>query len=243
MDTEKKMFRKSFLGGFSKEDVNSYIASVSEKYNAEKEELSEQLSAAENKNRTLAAEISAANERIEALSKESAELLNLRAKYAELEKKYEDKTAEAEQLSTENTVLKAKEAALSEVEREYSSRKSELAEIEISARSRANDIVTEAENNAARIRAELERTLAEKRREFEEERKSLFAETGDTVSAVTKLLSALKTEVESMDIKILRMSDSLRTNILTLSDAVDNANDKAESVTERLAKATEEDKK
>lgn len=240
MDTEKKMFRKSFLGGFSKEDVNNYIAEASEKFNEEKEELSEKLAAAEEKNRTLSAGITAANQRIEALTKESEELSALRAEFAELQKKYEEKTAEAASLSTENTVLKAREAALSEVEREYSSRKAELAEIEISARSRATDIVAEAENNASRIRAELERTLSEKKRGFEDEKRALLAETGDTVSAVTKLLSALKTEVEGMDIRILRMSDSLRTNILSLSDAVSNANDKAESVTEKLAKAVEE---
>lgn len=240
MDTEKKMFRKSFLGGFSKEDVNKYIADASEKFNEEKEELSARLKEAEDKNRVFSAEISAANERIEALTKESEELSVLRSEYAELQRRYAEKTAEVAELSTENTVLKAREAALSEVEREYASRKAELADIEISARSRANDIVSDAENNAAKTKAELERTLSEKMREFEGEKKSLIAETGETVAAVTKLLSALKTEVESMDIKILRMSDSLRTNILALSDAVVNANDKAESVTERLAKAIEE---
>ncbi|MBE6912716.1 MAG: hypothetical protein E7473_09345 [Ruminococcaceae bacterium] len=240
MDTEKKVFRKSFLGGFSKEDVNKYIADASEKFNEEKEALSERLHEAEEKNRTLSAGIAAANDRIEALSKENEELPVLRARCEELEKALEEKTAEAERLSSENVILRSREAALSEVEREYASRKTELADIEISARSRATDIVAEAENNAIRIRAELERTLCEKKREFEAEKNALFTETGDTVAAVTKLLSALKTEVESMDIKILRMSDSLRTNILSLSDAVGNANDKACGVTERLMKACEE---
>lgn len=240
METGKKVFRKSFIGGFSKEDVNKYIAEASEKFTAEKEELSGRLAATEEKNRIQSAELSAANDRIASLTKESEELAALREKYAELEKSLSEKSEEAEKLSFENALLKKKEAALSEVEREYSARKTELAEIEISARSRANEIIAEAENNAARIRAELERELSEKKRSFEAERRCAISETGDTVAAVTKLIVALKTEVESMDIKILRMSDSLRTNVLSLSDAVTNANDKVEGITDRLHKACEE---
>lgn len=242
MNNEKKMFRKSFLGGFSKEDVNKYIAEASEKFNEEKADLSSRLEAAEEKERTLSSALSEANEKIEKLSKESEELLTLRAKHAELQAAYDEKNAEAERLTTENAILKAKETALSEIEREYSSRKAELAEIEISARSRANDIVTEAETNASRIRADLERTLFEKKREFDLKKKDAVAEAGDAVNTVTKLLSALKTEVEGMDIKILRMSDNLRTNILSISDAVSNAGDKVDTVTEKLAKIAQEDK-
>ena len=239
-NTEKKMFRKSFIGGFSKEDVNKYIAEASEKYNEEKKELEAKLAAEEQKARNLSADLTAANSKIETLSKDSEELAVLREKYASLEKALAEKTEEAEKLTFENGILKKKEEALSAVEQEYSARKTELADIEISARTRAGEIVAEAETNAARIKSDLERTLFEKKCAFENEKKAILSETGDTVGAVTRLLAALKTEVESMDIKILRMNDSLRTGILSISDAVTTATDKVDSATDRLKKACEE---
>ena len=43
--TQKKAFRKAFMGGFSKKDVNRYIEESSSKYTSEIKELKEALEA------------------------------------------------------------------------------------------------------------------------------------------------------------------------------------------------------
>jgi len=45
--TEKKAFRKSLFGGFSKDDVNSYIVQSTEKYTSEIRDLKEKYSSSD----------------------------------------------------------------------------------------------------------------------------------------------------------------------------------------------------
>ena len=160
--TEKKMFRKSVIGGFSKEDVNNYIVEISEKQATEIKELKEKCSAAEEKNRELSEELSELKAKLSELSRDSAELSELKEKHAELSSAYEAKSSEASAASAKNSELEARVGSLSSIEKEYVARKTELADIEISARGRANSIISDAEAAAAAIRRELERELAEK---------------------------------------------------------------------------------
>ena len=82
--TEKKAFRMSFLGGFSKQDVNNYIVESTEKYTAQIKEAEEKLLAAEGDRAELSKKLAAAEDELSFLYgiKEKYDTLVIEAKEA-----------------------------------------------------------------------------------------------------------------------------------------------------------------
>ncbi|MBR5543085.1 MAG: hypothetical protein IKU65_03205 [Oscillospiraceae bacterium] len=232
--TEKKAFRKSFLGGFSKQDVNNYIVESTEKYTAQIKEAEEKLLAAEGDRAELSKKLAAAEDELSFLYgiKEKYDTLVIEAKEAA------DKLSALESsLSEKNTELEALRARVSElsgIESEYITRKTELADIEISARSRAGEIISEAEREANARREALSEELYLRTRDFEEKREEALREMGDTMSGVSRLVDSLKGEVDSMDLRIARIADSAKNNVSCLSAAISDAQDKVSKIAEKL---------
>lgn len=244
--TEKKAFRKSLLGGFSKEDVNKYIEESTEKYTAKIKEAEEKFLDADRERGELAAKLREAESKIEELIKKSEELEKLTEKHNALTAEHADTlinlTQREDELSKANasvSELSAKVAALNLVESEYTARKAELADIEISARSRAGEIISEAEREAQSKRYALDEELSLRRKSFEAKRDELFRETGDVVGGISRLVDSLKSEVDSMDSRITRIADAVKNNVTTLSDAVSDAQDKVGSIRARLSESDE----
>ena len=52
---------------------------------------------------------------------------------------------------------------------------------------------------------------------------------------VSRLVDALKAEVESIDSRISRITDSVKNNVTNLIDAVNDTRDRVESIKGRLA--------
>ncbi len=242
--TEKKAFRKSFLGGFSKEDVNKYIEESTEKYTAKIKDAEEKFLAADRERSELATKLSAAEARIEELIKKNEEFEkltekhnSLTAEHANTMTKLTQREEELEKANAEISELSSKVSALNMVESEYTARKAELADIEISARSRAGEIISDAEREAQSKRCALDEELSLRRKNFEAKRDELFRETGDVVGGISRLMDSLKSEVDSMDSRITRIADAVKNNVSTLSDAVSDAQDKVGSIRARLSES------
>lgn len=224
--TEKKAFRKAFMGGFSKKDVNRYIEESSSKYTSEIKELKESLEA-ETKEKTLLSEkLTAAEEKLSELSSVKEELSSLQEKFSELTATFEEKSAEALRLSEENSALSFRVSELLKTESEYTARKTELAEIEISARSRANELLSDTEREIDAKKASLDAELSAKKREFAEEKARAARCASDSVGNLSRLVSSLRGEVESIDSRLVRITDSARNNVSMLLNAVSDAETK-----------------
>lgn len=238
--TQKKGFKKALFGGFSKADVNSYLAETVLKYTSELESSEKRLSEKEEECSSLAALLRDAEAKIAELTKIRDEATELRAKYTALVSEHELTAAELAKKSIEAENLTEQVSALSAIESEYAARKTELADIEISARARANEIIAEAEAEADSRRRQLDDELALRRRDFDERREAAFREVGDTAAGVSRIVDSLRLEVESMEGRITRIADSVRNNVTSLADAVCDAQDKVSNIRSRILGEDEE---
>ncbi len=220
---ETKAFRNSLVG-FSKEDVNAYIESVFSRHKAEIEKLNAKLSEAADENKRLAAKLSEAQENTAAISSENDELV----------KKQE---LELERTNAELSALKEKIDSLTRVESEYAERKAQLADIEIEAHSRAQDIIAKAESDATARRNALEIELAEKERLFKEKTARMLRETADVFQNLSRMYDALKADVDTVDSRIARITDSVRSETISLVSACASAQDKLSDIRAAIADA------
>ncbi len=244
--TEKKAFKKSLFGGFSKDDVNKYIAASVERYTAQIKELEDKLMAVQSERDELSKKLSDANSEISVLGEKKQELESLTLKYSELDSSFK---ATAEKLSerdgalsdanSEISALEKRVSELSEIEREYNARRTELADIEISARARAAEIINEAEEEAEKRNTELENEINCRKMAFEMKRNIMFSETNGVVDGIARLVDSLKNEVETMESRIVRITDSARNGISSLSNAVEDANTKLSDIKDRFNETEE----
>ena len=235
MDTEKKAFRKAFMGGFSKKDVNRYIAEAAVKSNSEIEELKSLLEAERKEKASLSAELLAAKEEISSLTEAKAELDSLKENFASLSARLAEKEEAEKKLSEEKSELSARVEALSKSDAEYTARKTELAEIEISARNRAADHIAETERELNSKRAAFESEMATRERHFAEVRARSIQSASDSVSQLTRLVNSLRDEVESMDTRLTRLADTAHSNVSTLLNAVADAETKISDIDDVLS--------
>ncbi len=223
--TERKAFRKSFMGGFSKKDVNNYIAESSEKYTTKIKEAED--------------EISSLRAKLESAERELSELSGIKEKFCATERELEEKSVAlrgAEEkiasLSSENATLTSRAEAFSALEKEYLEKKAELADIEISARERANKIIADAEAEAGARRDALSNELFALRRDFEDKKNAANREAAEAISDVSRLIDSLKNEIDSMELRITRITDSTKNNASCLSAAISDAEDKISKISQ-----------
>ncbi len=225
MEVETKAFRSVLVGGFSKEDVNSYIENMAKKNNEETEKLRKELESSRSEAENL--------KKKAADAEKSAE-----EKCREAEEKLSEKERELEYLRSEMSEVSARVDSLSKVESEYAGRKEKLADIEIAARARADEIIAAAEADAEEGRRALERELAERERAFEVKKAQMLRETSDALSNLARIYTALKADVDTVDARISRITDSVRDGTISLVSACAAAQDKLSDL--RAAIAEEE---
>ncbi|MBR3848601.1 MAG: hypothetical protein IKM21_04865 [Oscillospiraceae bacterium] len=235
METEKKAFRKAFMGGFSKKDVNRYIAEAAAKSNSELEELKSLLEAERKEKDSLSAELSSAKAELSSLAEAKAELDSLKEKYEVVLRSLAEKEEAERRLAGENAELSARVSSLSRTEAEYTARKTELAEIEISARNRAADHIAETERELSSKRAAFESEMATRERHFAEVRARSIQSASDSVGQLTRLVNSLRDEVEGMDTRLTRLTDTAHSSVSTLLNAVSDAETKISDIDDVLS--------
>ncbi len=233
--TQKKAFRKAFMGGFSKKDVNRYLEESALKSNSEIEELKSLLETEQKEKEALSAALSEANEKLAALTEAKAELDSLTERYAELSTRLLAKEEAERRLMSENAELSARVSALSKTEAEYTARKAELADIEISARNRAADHIAETERELNSKRAAFESEMATRERHFAEVRAKSLQSANDSVGQLSRLVMSLQVEVEGMDSRLTRITDSARNGVSSLLNAVSDAETKISDINDVLS--------
>ena len=78
---------------------------------------------------------------------------------------------------------------------------------------------------AAKLKA-FEDELSDKERLFAEEKAQAARVASDSVSSLSRLVSSLRGEVESIDSRLVRITDSARNNVSMLLNAVTDAETK-----------------
>lgn len=216
------------MGGFSKKDVNNYIAESSEKYTTKIKEAESELSELRTKLSAAESELSSLSGIREKLSATELELEEKRTALNEAQEKVSS-------LSSENATLSSRAEAFAALEKEYLEKKAELADIEISARERANKIIADAEAEAGARRDALANELFALRRDFEEKKNAANREAAEAISDVSRLIDSLKNEIDSMELRITRITDSTKNNASCLSAAISDAEDKISKISQCFA--------
>ncbi len=163
MSKEKMVYFRTALGGFNRDDVNSYIEKLNSEF-AERERLAKKrLDASEAKLAELdakKAELESANLKIDDLIKEADAREKLIAEYiAKVEQQaieIDSLNASKDNAESEISLLTEKIASLSEAiskSEKYDDISGQIGEIILSARSTAEDIISKAEDDAAKKRA------------------------------------------------------------------------------------------
>jgi len=240
--TEKKAFRKSFMGGFSKEDVNRYIEEITSRHNEVLAECEARFRESERVRLENAAKLSQAEQELAVLRKRNEEYSALILKNDELHKSYELLATKYKELEAESAVKDEKLASLSEkaerlehIDAEYTACKAGLADIEISARARASETLSAAENEASEMRRALAEEIETTRNQFERERAAALRETSELFANVARTMDALKLEADSLDARISRVCDAARINVSNLCVAVAGAQDKVRDINAQLS--------
>ena len=234
MDTTgKKLFKTSVVGGFNRDDVFAYIENLVNTHNAEvaklreelkasaaqvialkgeKEELSQKLGAAVEKEKTLAAELaekSAAADRAAELEEENRRIS------AELDAKNSECAADSAELAQ----LREKVAQYAAMEEEYASNKSRIAEIELCALARASELEQAAEAKASDI---CERAQAQYRDccdKIEEGRRAAQSEMNKIMADVKAVYSRMCSELCGFNTRFEDLLSNTRANIRMLTDS------------------------
>ncbi len=236
MDTpERKAFKSAVFGGFDKDDVNKYIIDVTESYEA-------RLKAADEEKIKLSSSLRTADEEIAALRKENAALKARCDELSDASERLsasENENAEANRslasLREELSALRNREEELSKVNSEYNERKTQLAEVELTARKRAEEIIAEAERKAAERAAALELELSAKRRETEEWKQALVGDAKALFSKVSGEYASLRSEIDTLDLRISRITDSVRAGVSSFTLACREAEDKLSGIKDELS--------
>ena len=231
---ERKAFKSAVFGGFDKDDVNSYIIDVTETYEA-------RLKAADEEKIKLSSALRTAEEELSALRKENAalkarcdELSDATERLALAENENLDANRSLEGLREELSALRDRETELSKVSSEYNERKAQLADVELTARKRAEEIIAEAERKAAERNAALELELSAKRREAEEWKKGLVDDAKALFSRVSGEYASLRSEIDTLDLRISRITDSVRAGVSSFTLACREAEDKLSNIKDEL---------
>ena len=166
MAKEKMVFFRTALGGFNRDDVNSYIEKLNAEFADRERTAKRKLEAAESK----IAELEEKNAKLDAATSRIAELESVAEAREKLISEYitkvEQQAAEIEALcaskddaESEISLLSEKIESLSETIRKsekYDDISGQIGEIILSARSTADDIIAKAEDEAAAKRANID---------------------------------------------------------------------------------------
>ena len=239
-NTSKKAFKKSFMGGFKKEDVASYIADLAAEHSRELESVREELKVANSKIEDLSSENQAlSNEKkdlikkVDDLSVKVTEGDDAKAELIALKEEYEALNAEKEKLEAEIASLKneisAKDVKISQYEAkeiELSRSKEQIANLELDARNRSKQLEDDAKariaNELAAHKAYIEsenEKLSQYRAKTIAEVEAIVAEVADTYGDTKKAVYEFKTGFKGVVAELARGIDTISDASLGIENA------------------------
>ena len=203
MENSKPVFRGA-MGGYNKNDVNNYIASLSESFEKEKENYAKQLDDLIELVNSLRAKESEKSSDTEKGAAPAEELIRANSVIDAQTKKLEEKDSEIEELKSELTkkddeIEKLKNALsrFSDCEeklREYDLMSQKMGELMMKATSSAEQIKADAEIEAAKTLRESEEKNRELQKKEKELSDSLDARYTAAVAAINRKLNELVNE-------------------------------------------------
>lgn len=235
----KKLFKTSVVGGFNREDVYAYIESLINQHNAEVAglrnelkgataknveaaekigDLSAQLTELENKRKELAA----AAENRQALAQKAEEL---EARNQELGVGLREKEQVLTQLHGELAKLRHRIAGYENLEEEYTSNKSRLAELELSALARASELENQAQARGRELEEQARQRYEENERQIEENRRSAQLEVERILSDITSAYIRLQAEMDAFSARFDDLLADTKNNVDALTRTTGGAAD------------------
>lgn len=238
-NTSKKLFKKSFMGGFKREDVATYIAEISAEHASETRKLGDELKAAENTNQELASANGVLeNEKKDLLNRvddlsvkvsegdaAKAELLALKEDYANLKA---EKEKMAEEIAALKNALSASEAQISQYqahEQEVRKSKEQIANLELDARNRATQIENEA-------RADMAAEIAEHKAYIESENQKLDIYREETYSKIETLISKMADSYDNTKNAVYDFKTGFKAVVTELARGIDSISDTSLAIEE-----------
>lgn len=233
--TAKKFFKTSMVGGFNRDDVFSYIESLTNQHCAEIQELKNELKAAASQNITLSeknAEISQHKIELEAqcatLTKEcdkntelSEKVSVLSTENTELWSRIREREAEISVAQKELDGLRFKLQRYQNMEQELNKSKERIADLELSALQRADELEQEAR---ARMEEEDEKHREEmqiREQAFVDYRKSAYEEVESLISEISSAYINVKGAVSGFKTGFKAVVTELAQEIDRVSEACD----------------------
>ena len=229
--TGKKVFKTSVVGGFNRGDVLNYIENTVNIHNAEVSELKDSLkaSADENvelkqKNEELSEKLFSAESKIEELTALLQEKSAVADRVGELEEiskttgvDLQDEKNVNSQLRSDIDALRARVEKYEAMEDEYSSNKSRLAELELSALARASELEKAAQSRADELEKKARERYAENEAMIEEKRRETQAEINKIMADLSAVYNRLITEINGFSNRFDDVINSTKNNLQILN--------------------------
>lgn len=225
-NASKKAFKKSAFGGFKREDVVNYIASLSAEHAAEMDKIREELKVAATQNVELKNELSEITAERNELIKKLEDYEQISAALADAKEEIAKLSELKERLEAENSELKIScNKMFSELdaykikEQEINKSKERIADLELEARRRVSEAEESARvkmaQDAERQRADMEAQVSE----FNAYRDEKYAEVERNISDISKAYQNTKAAVGAFKTGFKGVVADLAREIDTLSEA------------------------
>ena len=234
-NTSKKLFKKSFMGGFNREDVANYIADLAGEHSREMGNIKAQLSAAECQAEELGATCKSLENdkkdllgRVDELSAKVIEGDAAKAELLALKEAYSAMQAENESLKN---ALSASELKVNEYrtrEEEFTRSKEQIANLELDARNRSKQIE---EETKSKMDAEMEK-LDAYRKGILSEVEALVAEMGSEYQETKNAVNEFKLGFKSVVTDLARGIDTIAESSLGIENAFNALQEKCKNMQE-----------
>jgi len=258
MDTTgKKLFKTAVVGGFNRDDVCAYIESLVNEHNEEIAKLRGEIKDGATQNINLRTELDdlrvklkEAEENVADLTAQLEEKTAIADKANELEQKNDyiseelnAKTKECSELSAKVSELNAKVGKYAFMEEEYTSNKSRLAELELSAIARAAELEQEAERKAKVLDEQAKARYDENCEMIAQKRRSVQLEMNKIMSDVASSYNRLQSEISGFNSRFDDLINNTKANIQMLNKSTCGISANFRALEEKCSKLMPEEQK
>jgi chromosome segregation ATPase len=219
-DMDQRIFRGSMLGGFNRKDVMAYVEKTAEEFKEELSTLREQLELTRNQRDELRYSVSCLEEEKNKLSEKVAafenESVEDKKRIGELLKQLEEFKSENALLSDEKSLaesslkqtraeletLKSRVTALEAATAEFEKTRKRIADIELNAYARSEEIEQEALHNAQKIRDAMKEAAVRTVRHYNQVRldaESTAAHVNEELAQISAWLSSFGSLFSELD--------------------------------------------
>ncbi|NLG53194.1 MAG: hypothetical protein GX541_04385 [Clostridiales bacterium] len=233
----KKLFKKSLVGGFSKQDVSEYIESLISQHNAKLQELKDELNKAMTEKIALTDELNAERVKNAELTEKNNELLKeieqnkaqngeadrIAAERDELRESLAEKNRELDKIRKDFDSANGRLKELEALESQYRENKERIAEIELSALARASQREQEAGERVKMLEESAKQRVEEQLSEVYKYRDDAFNQVEELLKSTHSSYISLKSEIDALTTHIARMVETAQSSTARVSTACERA--------------------